>query len=130
SGLIATLPVAVREIERIEIEPANLVLRPGQTASLRAWATFNDGSPRRDVTHAVTWRSQNRSVVAIESVPGQIRALGDGSALIEARDRLSRVRSDDATGRVRVVGEITRLVVEPAQATLAPGDQFTFRALA
>lgn len=130
NGLSTLLPVTVREVERIVLEPANPMLRPGGTVDLRALATFNDGSPPLDVTSEVSWRTTDSGVASIESSgPGRVLGRSAGTAQVVVQHRSSRVRSDDATGHVRVIGDLVRLSVEPRRATLAPGDQLAFRAL-
>ncbi len=130
SGLATRLPVIVRLIERIYLDPPTLTLRPGQRAALRAFADLNDGTRGIDVTARVRWTSLDRGIVELDGdMAGAVRAVVNGSTRVEIRDDHSNTRSDASTGTIRVADSLRRLTIAPALAVGRLGDTLTFNAI-
>lgn len=92
----ARAPVRVVYVERIEVEPTSLTLRPGQEAvAVQVKAFGKKGQPIVD--RAVTLASQNRAVVQIVG-DGAILPLDPGSTTVE-------VQVDQVKATVQVVVE-------------------------
>jgi hypothetical protein len=86
----ATIEVGTAAVRSIAVEPAQVSLTRGESASLRAEARGRSGA----VEAAVSW-SSNAPDVATVSPSGQVAALGSGTAIITAR-------AGDASETVRV----------------------------
>jgi uncharacterized protein YjdB len=131
SGATGVLPVTVREVTTVEIQPPSVTLRVGATVDLTALARFNDGSDAVPLADDVSWRSDATNVAMVEEIggKGRVTAIEAGHAFIQARHGPSRIRSDAASGQIQVVDELIRLVVEPANVVLESGDTQQFRAI-
>ena len=103
----------------MQVEPANISLRIGETKAASASVSADPG-----VSTAVTWSSDN-SAVAVVNATGVITAVGPGTTRIKA--------SADADSRLQgsanvAVAPIRGIVVAPAAATLSPGNSQSFSA--
>jgi hypothetical protein len=134
SGTEAALPISVREIIRLEIDPADAAVRLGATLQLRALAEMNDGTTGLDVTDQVEWRSRDRSTVSVEDrgdpSPGLLTGIAAGTGQIEVRHGASRTTSDASTGNVIVVEHLERIYVEPTRVFADVGKDIQFQAFA
>lgn len=131
SGATGTLPVTVREISQVDISPAAISLRVGDVVDLTAMGRFNDGSEAVPLTADVQWRSSSTNVATVEAIggKGRVTAIEPGVAFLQARHRTSRASSDSSTGQVQVLGELERIIVEPASTVLDVGDFRQLRAV-
>lgn len=74
----AVAPVALR------VAPEMASIAAGETVSLRAWATYNDGT-EAEVTGRAEWRSANPIVAApVEGAPGRIMGHAEGATRVTA----------------------------------------------
>jgi len=64
----ATLTVTDATLTKIEVEPTTLISLPkGATDNtLRAYGTYNDGSPRQDISSQVHWASSAETVASVK----------------------------------------------------------------
>lgn len=69
-------------IERIEISPAHVVLRPGQSQPFKVTAFFNDGR-QEDVTRWAKYTAGNTSVAPVDD-NGVVKVVGHGEGSITA----------------------------------------------
>lgn len=82
-------------IERIEIQPAQVTLKPNESAKLQVRARFADGR-EEDVTRWVKYTSTQQGVAVVDEVGG-VKVLGPGEGVISAW-YLSKI----ATARITV----------------------------
>jgi uncharacterized repeat protein (TIGR01451 family) len=78
---VASATVGVRDVETIEVTPASVTLRIGQTQQLTATVTLTDGT-RLDRTHRVAWTSD--PAVATVDDTGLVTATGGGTTPVTA----------------------------------------------
>jgi uncharacterized repeat protein (TIGR01451 family) len=111
---VASTSIAVPEweIEAIEVEPANLTLRVGETAELAATARFADGTSL-DVSHRVAWTSD--AAVATVSDAGLVTATGGGTTTVTAS-----LGGAEGTAQVTVTGRISEPGPPPGRDRPAP----------
>jgi len=69
-------------IQKIEILPAGVLLKPGDTQQLLVRATFSDGHTE-DVTHWVKFTAANASVTQVDD-EGEVKVIGYGEGAITA----------------------------------------------
>jgi uncharacterized protein YjdB len=80
------LTVTAATLSSIAIKPSNLDLPRGDTQNLRATGTFSDGTTQ-DLTHLVTWSSNNETVATVSNASGShglLTANNTGGTTIEA----------------------------------------------
>ncbi len=94
----------------VTVTPSDVLLQPGQSASLTATATSSSGAP---VSVTFAWSSGNVTVASVSST-GVVTAIASGSTVIEARAGA-------------VVGRSTLVVADTAPVTLVmtPSDTVT-----
>jgi uncharacterized protein YjdB len=131
TGAQGRLPVTVREVTQLSIEPPSLSLRVGDTFDLSALARFNDGTDPVPLSTDVYWRSDASNIAEVVAVggKGRVTAIEPGLAFIQARHGPSRVRSDASTGQVQVVEELIRILLEPKSIVLEVGGTVRFTAI-
>jgi hypothetical protein len=80
-GAPAPQPADTR-IQRIEISPGTVKLKPGAAQPLKVTAFFSDGS-QEDVTRRVRYTAGNTSVATVDEV-GNVKVIGHGEGTITA----------------------------------------------
>jgi hypothetical protein len=95
------------EITTIEVSPASLTLRVGQSAPLTAIATLDDGGTV-DVSHRVTWTSN--PAVATVSDTGLVTGTGGGTTTVTAS-----LGGAEGTAQVTVTGRTSEPGPPPGQ---------------
>lgn len=129
TGISGRLPVTVKAMRRLVIEPDVSVVEVGEIFDLSAFATYNDGTGLDEGTADLRWRSLDPSLVEMDpEVPGRGLARREGIAIVEASHRESRVRSDARSGVVHVVTGMVSLSVAPGAVVLAPAATRAFQA--
>ncbi|CAA0099421.1 Uncharacterised protein [BD1-7 clade bacterium] len=126
-----TISVTDAYITGIKLTPdESLVLNPGELLALKANAVLADET-LLDITHAVSWRSTDPSIVSVQSVynstPGELKAQSSGNAAISAV--LNYVGSKSLPITV-ANGEIISVRIDPQTASIPLGASYQFRALA
>jgi hypothetical protein len=79
-------------LDRIEVAPADLLLAPGGTATLRVTARYSNGS-RRDVSSLALFNANDEAVAAVDET-GRVTARGRGiaSVMIRFQGRVTAAR--------------------------------------
>jgi len=130
SGVTGRLPVLVRAVSRLTVDPSSNVVEVGQAIELGAEATWNDGSGPSDVITDVRWRSRDPGLAQVDrDVPGRVIGRSEGIAIIEVSDPASGVRSNARSGVVHVVTGLVSISVEPRAVALTVGEDQQFQAL-
>lgn len=126
----ATAPVTVTAaaVQSLDLTPRTLTLAGPGAVSIRARATYTDGS-QADVTEQALWSSGDAAIAAVSNVAGargQVRGLGGGVTVIRAE--LAGVRGQaDVTVQAAVVSS---LEIAPAMVSVEAGRTTQLRALA
>ncbi len=120
----ATVTVSAAPLSRIDIRPAAPRIFVGATQAFLAIGTFSDGNTD-DVTAESTWSSDNPSVLRLGPVAAG-QGVSAGSALVTAR--VGGISG--ATVATVVAANRITLVIEPATASVGPGETFPFVAFA
>lgn len=117
--------ITVATLSALKIEPATVNLDPGATATLKAFATYDNGTTGIDVTSALDWSSGKRTVATVvKNGDGTVvvTAIKFGIAPITARDPDTGIKSDKLTGVVNVGGaggpKLTSITISPASQQL------------
>jgi hypothetical protein len=76
SAAALSLPLLIR------VEPVDIVVRAGEARRAGVTATMCDGS-RRDVTFAVSWRSEDERIASVDA-GGRIFGLEPGETVVHA----------------------------------------------
>lgn len=78
------------KVVRIEVTPAESVLKPRSQVPLKVTATFSDGATR-DITADVEYKSQQTDVISVSSsgVVSTLDAMGEGTVMIRYVDHVS-----------------------------------------
>ncbi|MGK0359059.1 MAG: hypothetical protein ACI9U2_001355, partial [Bradymonadia bacterium] len=127
-GDLVSAPVEIQctsaEVDAIAVRGAPAALPVGRVAELTAHATWSDGR-ETDVSADATWTSAPPAAVSV--VDGVVTAIAEGEALIQAElgGQMSRVVPIAITPAV-----VDMIIVAPADAQLAAGDERDFRATA
>ena len=102
SGLSAPTPITLTivpvALSSIAIGPAPPTVRQGQTATLTATGTYNDGSTH-DITSSVTWTSSNTSVATVAA--GSVLGVASGTTTVTATDAGTSVTGTVNVGVIR-----------------------------
>jgi hypothetical protein len=109
-------------VDAVAVAPDARTLAAGDTATLTA--SLRSATGRVLERRAVTWASSD-TAVALVSPAGSVRAGRAGMAIVSAT-------SEGKTGRAAVTvipGPLTRLVLDPEAATIAPGERRSVTAL-
>jgi len=112
-----TLTVVGPMVTSLELTPATVRLGPGEMISIRATASFDDGS-RGDVTDRCDWQSNAVTVATVGNTVGgfgRLDALAVGTATITAT--IDGVSADSVIDVV----QLERIVVQPEELRLALG---------
>ncbi len=109
------------ELRSLVVEPRDLTVPRGVRLPLRAYGVRSDDT-RSNLTSQAEWTSSDPAVVAIDAA-GVARAVGEGTARIEARDPTSGLASAATGGGaiVRVAGELLALRIDPAPLRVGVG---------
>jgi uncharacterized protein YjdB len=127
SGLFLAVPVTVRRLTSLTLDPESIALRVGAVGEMRALASFSDGTLGVDVSDGVRWRSLDPLIAEVDQ-EGRVTALAEGTARIEVQDEETRVRSDVSVGAVQVVGEVVRVFVRPTTTAIRVGEEKNYKA--
>lgn len=131
SGVRGWIPVTVKALSRLRIDPAESLVEVGDVIDLTALGSYNDGSAETAQTDVVRWRSLDPGVVRVDrETPGRAVARAEGIAVVEVNHRSSRTRSDAKTGVVRVVAALVRISIVPGFAAVAEAGTVALQALA
>lgn len=109
----ATALITVRNAPRVTATPQTVSMLPGKTQTLSATVTADPG-----VSTAVTWRSGNPSIAAVNS-SGLLTAISPGITTINAVSVADTTRKASVT--VTVNSPIQSISVSPASATIGRG---------
>lgn len=125
----ASAPVVVTAaaVQSIELTPRVLTLAGSGTASVRARATYTDGS-QADVTEQALWVSDDATIVTVSNAAssrGVVRGLNGGSTVVSAS--LGSVRGQ-ATVTVQAATVLT-LELSPAMVSVEAGRSTNVRAV-
>ncbi|MCA2982115.1 MAG: Ig-like domain-containing protein [Myxococcaceae bacterium] len=129
-GVSATAPVVVTAaaLQALELTPRTLALAGSAVVSVRARASFADGS-FADVSEQALWTSEDPSIAAVSNVAGargQVRGVGGGATRVRAE--LAGVRAQaDVTVQAAT---LQALEVAPGQVSVEAGRSTQLRALA
>lgn len=118
-----TSVVPVEAVTRMEVSPATLSLRVGETGQLTASAFSATGA--RLTGRTTTWSSSNATVASV-SAGGAVTALAAGTTTVSAT---SEGQVAGATVTVTAAG-VASVQVLPAQVALVPGGTATLQAVA
>jgi uncharacterized repeat protein (TIGR01451 family) len=108
----ATVEVPDWDLEALEVTPASVQLRIGQTAQLTATGTLADGT-MLDLSHRVAWTSDEAVVVVDDS--GLATAVGGGTSIVTAA-----LGGQQATAEVEVRGRVSEPGPPPAPGRPGP----------
>lgn len=122
--LTAEVPVEVIDIASIEVTPAQATLAgpPGTTFPLTVVVKTSKGQP---VSLPPAWESSNPNILTV-SPDGVVTSVANGTASVTARVGELQGASDVSV----LVGEISRLELQPATALVRVGDSQKFRVVA
>ncbi len=128
-GFQASRPVTVsaKKLVSVAVTPAKSALAAGNTTSLKAVGTFDDGSTL-DLTSSALWTSSDSARVSVSNAPGtagNATALSAGVATVTAA---FKGVSGSATVSV-TAATLTQLSVSPATATVPLGLSVGLKAL-
>jgi hypothetical protein len=119
SAVVRVLP-GVR-LERLDLQPDELSLFPGDLRQLRCLAHYTDGS-QEDVTAQAAYRSSNPGIARVES-QGWVQAVSEGEAQVTAE-----YGGLTDTSRVRVTAPVLeRLELMPAVGSVPLGGELQLR---
>lgn len=120
--------VVASPLAALAIEPSAATLTPGETTTLVARGTFEDGTTR-DVTTSVVWSSSASAIATVDA--GLVTGLTTGTAIISARDEATGVTSGSASATIEVVAAApVSLRVDPVGVSLPVGETQAFTATA
>lgn len=122
--LTASASLSVRTLTTITLLPSHISLAPGMQQSFKAIATYNDGT-LSDVTHKVTWKSENQNVAHIDK-EGLVTAQSPGTTAIQAS--LSGKKSSATLTNKEV--QLQQITLAPSLVTLSAGMTQNFTATA
>lgn len=124
----APVTVTAAALSAIELTPRAVTISGNGVVSVRARATYADGS-QSDVTEQALWSSDDANIAPVSNVAGargQVRGLGGGSTVIRA-----------ALGSIRAQADVTvqaatlmSLDVSPAMVSVEAGRTTNLRAVA
>lgn len=126
SRAVASVTVTDALLTRIDVDPNQLVLGPGQGYFLEAWGTYADGS-YIDLTESVTWTS-SASAVAVSNLGGErgrLWAVELGGATITAALGMAVGQANVVVNDVR----LTEIELTPEAVTMPVGTTTRFEAL-
>lgn len=126
----ATAPVVVTAaaMQSLELTPRTLALAGNAMVSVRARATYADGS-QADVTEQALWSSDDASIAAVSNVAGargQVRGLGGGATRVHAVVSGVRAQADVMVQ----AATLQTLEVAPATVSVEAGRTTQLRAMA
>ncbi|MBL8918932.1 MAG: Ig-like domain-containing protein [Myxococcaceae bacterium] len=128
--LSASAPVVVTAaaMQSLELTPRSLTLAGNAVVSVRARATYADGS-QADVTEQALWGSDDASIAAASNVAGakgQVRGLGGGATRIHAVVGSARAQADVTVQ----AATLQTLEVAPGAVSVEAGRTTQLRAMA
>jgi hypothetical protein len=129
-GLSATAPVTVTAaaVQALELTPRTFTIAGPGAISVRARATYADGS-QADVTEQALWATDDATVAQVSNVVGsrgQVRGLGGGATIVRAELAGVRGQADVTVQAATLVS----LEVAPAMVSVEAGRSTQLRALA
>ncbi len=123
-GKTASFSVTVaREPEGIIIEGNNVVAK-GKTATLKAYAYYEENGKVVKTKDVISWRTSDENVVTVSK--GKIKGVNAGEAVITAYIEGTEI---EETFDVNVVAPVTSLKFTPSSATIYVGNQFDLASL-
>ncbi|HWY03654.1 MAG TPA: Ig-like domain-containing protein [Candidatus Acidoferrum sp.] len=125
---LATLALAVScrgffvnpTLTSIAISPTAPQVEQGQTVTLQAFGTYDDGS-RNQIRSGVSWSSDTPAVAAVNPSTGILSGVSTGTATITAS---AQALSSTATATVFIV--IDSIVINPTSASVKAGSTQNF----
>ncbi|MBM4781838.1 MAG: hypothetical protein GQE15_29520 [Archangiaceae bacterium] len=124
----APVTVTAAAISSIELTPRTVTISGNGVVSVRARATYADGS-QSDVTEQALWSSDDVNIAPVSNVAGargQVRGLGGGSTIIHATLGSIRAQADVTVQAATLMS----LDVSPAMVSVEAGRTTSLRAVA
>ncbi len=104
----------------VRVTPGTVVLAVTGVEQLTTTVTWSDGSSApATADDGVVWRSSDPAVVALDDVPGRVRAGGPGTATVTAT--VHGLSASAAVSVLEPATTLTRLAVVPDVVVLEPG---------
>lgn len=114
--------VIEKKVTSLTVSPGSLSMSVGDTKKLKATVTTNDG--KSGAASDVRWEAQDGSIIEVNGVTGDVKALQPGSTFITASVPGS---SNTVTVPVKVEG-IVALELSPGELMLTEGQSGKFKA--